>query len=93
MSAEAQQPSATLLAWLSRHAGFPISRLEPRAEQLLLMGRMIEAENLPPTSESGTLRIPGAPAGGNENAQRAAMRTMSELRKRVHFKCDNGAKV
>jgi hypothetical protein len=93
MSAEAQSPSASVLVWLSRHAGFPNSRLEPRAEQLLLIGRMIEAENLPPTSESGTLRIAGAPAGGSENAQRAAMRTMSELRKRVHFKCDNGAKV
>ena len=93
MSAEAQLPPVSLLAWLSRHAGFPRSRLDARAEQLLLIGRLIEAENLPATSESGTLRIPGAPAGGTENAQRAAMRTMSELRKRVHFKCDNGAKV
>ncbi|AKC83233.1 hypothetical protein IMCC26134_11420 [Verrucomicrobia bacterium IMCC26134] len=93
MSAEAQIQSVTVLAWFSRHAGFPGSRLDARAEQLLLIGRLIEAENLPATSESGTLQIPGAPAGANENAQRAAMRTMSELRKRVHFKCDNGAKV
>jgi len=93
MSVEVNNPPVALLTWLSRHAGFPHTRLAPRAEQLLLIGRLIEAENLPETSESGTLRIPGAPAGGNENAQRAAMRTMSELRKRVHFKCDNGAKV
>lgn len=93
MSVEAQQTSAKVLAWLARHAGFPASRLETRAEQLLLIGHMIEAEHLPATSETVTLRIPGAPAGGNEGAQRAAMRTMSELRKRVHFKCDNSAKV
>jgi hypothetical protein len=93
MSVEAQQPSVTLLAWLARHAGFPSIRLETRAELLLLMGRLIEAEHLPATSETGTLRIPGAPPGGNEAAQRAAIRTMSELRKRVHFKCDNSAKV
>jgi hypothetical protein len=29
----------------------------------------------------------------SENAQRAAQRTLAELRKRVHFKCDNSAKV
>ena len=56
------------------------------------MGGMIQDEHLPERSDNGSLRIiPGAP--DTENAQRAAQRTLSELRKRVHFKCDNSAKV
>ncbi len=93
MSVDAKIPPVTLLSWLARHAGFPASRLEVRAEQLLLIGRLIEAEHLPATSEAGTLQIPGAPTGGNDTALRASMRAMAELRKRVHFKCDNSAKV
>jgi hypothetical protein len=28
-----------------------------------------------------------------ENAQRSSQRALAEQRRRVHFKCDNGAKV
>lgn len=74
------------------HVGFPASRLEVRAEQLLLMGGLIQDEHLPARSDKGTLSlVPGAP--DTEAAQRAAQRTLAELRRRVHFKCDNGAKV
>lgn len=77
---------------MARNAGFPAARLDSRAEQLLLMGGLIQDEHLPAKSDTGTLKIiPGAP--DTENAQRAAQRTLAELRKRVHFKCDNSAKV
>ena len=77
---------------MARNAGFPGARLESRAEQLLLMGGLIQDEHLPARSDNGTLRIvPGMP--DTENAQRASQRTLAELRKRVHFKCDNSAKV
>jgi hypothetical protein len=58
----------------------------------LLIGGLAQDENLPIRSSTGTLSlVPGA--ADTENAQRAAQRTFAELRKRVHFKCDNGAKV
>lgn len=92
MSGEANIPPARLFLWLARHTGFPGARLDARAEQLLLIGGLIQEEHLPVRSDTGNLRIgPGQP--DTENAQRAAQRTLAELRKRVHFKCDNSAKV
>lgn len=56
------------------------------------MGGLIQEEHLPARSDSGTLHLgPGVP--DTENAQRSSQRALAELRKRVHFKCDNGAKV
>ena len=63
-----------------------------RAEQLLLIGGLAQDEHLPERSDTGTLRL-GAGVADTENAQRSAQRALSELRKRVHFKCDNSAKV
>jgi len=92
MAGDANLPPASLFLWLARHTGFPASRLTDRAEQLLLIGGLAQDENLPIRSSTGTLSlVPGA--ADTENAQRAAQRTFAELRKRVHFKCDNGAKV
>lgn len=92
MSGDANIPPARLFLWLARNTGFPAARLGPRAEQLLLMAGLIQEEHLPARSDSGSLRIiPGQP--DTEAAQRAAQRTLAELRKRVHFKCDNSAKV
>ncbi len=88
----AHLPPPSCLLWLARQTGFPASRLPSRAEQLLLIGGMIQDEHLPARSEGGNLPLPGG-APDPENAQRAAQRTLAELRKRVHFKCDNGAKV
>ena len=56
------------------------------------MGGLIQEEHLPARSDNGTVSIiPGSV--DPEAAQRAAQRTLAELRKRVHYKCDNGAKV
>jgi hypothetical protein len=92
MAGDANTPPAKVFLWLARNTGFPASRLHARAEALLLMGGLIQEEHLPERSDTGTLKlIPGTP--DSEAAQRAAQRTMSELRKRVHYKCDNSAKV
>ena len=92
MAGDANIPPASLFLWLARNTGFPASRLDERAEQLLLIGGLAQDEHLPERSSNGTISlIPGA--ADTENAQRAAQRTLAELRKRVHFKCDNGAKV
>jgi hypothetical protein len=92
MAGDANIPPARLFLWLARHTGFPASRLEARAEQLLLIGGLAQEEHLPERSDTGGLRIgPGVP--DTENAQRSSQRTLAELRKRVHFKCDNSAKV
>lgn len=92
MAGDANTPPARFFLWLARNTGFPGARLSPRAEQLLLMGGLIQEEHLPARSDTGTLHIgPGVP--DVENAQRASQRALAELRKRVHFKCDNSAKV
>lgn len=75
-----------------RHTGFPAARLASRAELLLLIAGMAQDEHLPARSDTGTIQlIPGT--ADFENTQRASQRALSELRKRVHFKCDNSAKV
>ncbi len=92
MAGDANIPPARLFLWLARNTGFPAARLDARAEQLLLMGGLIQEEHLPARSDTGSLNLaPGV--ADSEAAQRAAQRTLAELRKRVHFKCDNSAKV
>lgn len=92
MAGDANTPPARVFLWLARNTGFPASRLEARAEQLLLLGGLAQDEHLPARSDAGALRVgPGVP--DVEGAQRSAQRALAELRKRVHFKCDNSAKV
>lgn len=92
MAGDANTPPARLFIWLARNTGFPASRLEAQAEQLLLIGGLVQEEHLPARSDDGRLRLgPGVP--DTEGAQRAAQRALAELRKRVHYKCDNSAKV
>jgi hypothetical protein len=92
MSGDANIPPASFFLWSMRHTGFPGVRLAARAELLLLIAGLAQDEHLPVRSDNGTIQlIPGA--ADIENAQRAAQRTLSELRKRVHYKCDNSAKV
>jgi hypothetical protein len=92
MSGDANIPPARLFLWLARNTGFPAARLDARAEQLLLMGGLIQEEHLPARSSNGSVSlVPGSM--DPEGAQRAALRTLAELRKRVHYKCDNSAKV
>jgi len=92
MVADANIPPSRLFLWLAHHTGFPGSRLSARSEQLLLMGGLIQDEHLPARSDTGTVST-GPGSVDPANAQRAAQRALAELRKRVHYKCDNGAKV
>lgn len=92
MSGDANIPPARLFLWLARNTGFPAARLDARSEQLLLMGGLIQDEHLPARSDNGTVSV-AAGAVDPEAAQRAAQRTLAELRRRVHYKCDNSAKV
>lgn len=76
-----------LLRWLASHAGFPIRRLPVKAELLLCLAAAAEKEN----SEE-------ADPGGfglqrKDPAQQSALRAHAMRRSRVHFKCDNSAKV
>lgn len=92
MSGDANIPPAKLFLWFAKNACFPGSRLTARAEQLLLMGGLIQEEHLPARSDNGNLSlVPGSP--DTDNAQRSSQRALAELRRRVHYKCDNGAKV
>jgi hypothetical protein len=92
MAGDANTPPARFFLWLARYAGFPGARLAGRAEQLLLIGGLAQEEHLPERSDTGSVRtVPGSP--DTESAQRAAQRALAELRKRVHYKCDNSAKV
>jgi hypothetical protein len=92
MSGDVNIPPAKFFLWRARFTGFPAAGLSTWAEQLLLIGGLIQDENLPVRSADGMLKgKPGVP--DPEAAQRAAQRTMAELRRRVHFKCDNSAKV
>lgn len=92
MAGDANIPPARVFLWLARNTGFPSTRLDARAEQLLLLGGLAQDEHLPARSDNGSVSlIPGSP--DFEGAQRSAQRALSELRKRVHYKCDNSAKV
>jgi len=81
--------SRPLLAWLSAHTRFPASRLPAPAETLLCLAAAAGV-GVGETAES---------SGGSFGIQRrdpvkeSALRAHALRRSRVHFKCDNSAKV
>lgn len=87
MSSESQQnaPARRLLSWLARNANFPASRLESGAETMLCMATLAEAEE---TAEGSRFLIQR-----RDGAQDSALRAHAMRRSRVHYKCDNSAKV
>ena len=86
MSATPSSPLLQNLRWMSDHAGFPASRLPDKAELLLLIAAAADGEN---GTTADTRRL--AP-GMNANYT-AQMRNYSIQRRKVHYKCDNSAKV
>lgn len=85
MNASERQLLQETALWLARHAGFPAVRLDPHAERLVCM-------SLISSMESAT--SPARPRFDLRNgAQRSALRHLALRRSRVHFKCDNSAKV
>jgi len=81
--------SRSLLQWLSAHTRFPASRLPAPAETLLCLAAAAEG-GVGETAET---------SGGTFGIQRrdpvkeSALRAHALRRSRVHFKCDNSAKV
>ena len=82
-----QNPLLGTLRWLSRHAGFPNSRLAKHAETLVLLAAAAQA------LENDLSGRPSFLVKSRDVARDAALRAHSERRKLAHFKCDNSAKV
>ena len=78
-------PFYTSVRWLAQHAGFPVSRLESRAEVLLCLAALAAAEEAAERQRHLLQR--------RDPAQTSALRAHGLRRSRVHFKCDNSAKV
>ena len=78
-------PLRDTVHWLATHTRFPAHRLEPRAETLLCLAALVAAEEAEGQRRFLIQR--------SDPAQTSAHRTHRLLRSRVHFKCDNSAKV
>jgi hypothetical protein len=78
-------PLEKTVTWLTRWTGFPSRRLATGAELLLCVGALAEAQA---EAEQGRFLIER-----KNGAQEAALRAHAMRRSRVHYKCDNSAKV
>jgi len=80
--------SPSLLSWLSQQAGFPARRLPAGAELLLCLAAAAELDAEAAAPGGGAFGLPRQDA-----AMASAQRAHALRRSRVHFKCDNSAKV
>ena len=71
-------PLRDTVRWLSAHARFPASRLETKAETLLCVAALAGARHL---------------IKSRDGAKDAAARDYAYRRSKVHYVCDNSAKV
>lgn len=78
-------PLRDTVRWLATHTRFPAHRLEPRAEVLLCLAALVAAEEAEGQRRFLIQR--------RDPAQTSALRAHGLRRSRVHFKCDNSAKV
>lgn len=85
MSAKSSDPLQNTVRWLGAHTRFPASRLERHAEALLCVSALAAAEE---AEEQQRFLIKS-----RDPAQTSALKAHALLRSRVHFKCDNSAKV
>ncbi len=81
-------PSPSLLSWLSQQVGFPARRLPAGAELLLCLAAAAEQEAEAASPGVGAFGLPR-----QDGALASAQRAHALRRSRVHFKCDNSAKV
>ena len=86
MSQQSTNSLAQTLRWLSAHARFPAQRLPSKTERAICFA--IAAACHERASDSPINRFDRR-QGAVESSQRA----LAENRRRVHFKCDNSAKV
>jgi hypothetical protein len=79
------EPHREVLQWLAHYTAFPRARLEPRAEALVCVAALAAAEEAEAQQRFALQR--------RDPAQASALRAHGLRRSRVHFKCDNSAKV
>lgn len=80
--------SPSLVSWLSQQAGFPGRRLPAGAELLLCLAAAAEQDSEAAAPGGGAFGLPR-----QNGALASAQRAHALRRSRVHFKCDNSAKV
>jgi hypothetical protein len=80
-------PLHTTLRWLSTHTRYPASRLGARAEVLLCVAALAAAEEA--AALAGTRHL----VQSRDGAKDSALRAYSYRRSKVHYVCDNSAKV
>lgn len=85
MAAPSPNPFQSTTAWFATHTRFPASRLENKAELMVLMAALAAADN---ASENQRFLIQT-----RDGAKDAALRAHQERRSHAHHKSDNSAKV
>lgn len=85
MSADVENPMERTVKWLASRVGFPARRLDARAETLLCVGMLAEAQERVAQARFLIERRDGA--------KDSALRAHAMRRSLVHYKCDNSAKV
>ena len=85
MTQATTNPLQQTVSWLATHARFPLTRLESSAEVLLCVSALAEAEEAAQAARFLVQRRDGA--------KDSALRAHALRRSRVHYKCDNSAKV
>jgi hypothetical protein len=78
-------PMSQVVRWLAAHAGFPMRRLDPKAEALVCVAALAAAEEAEERARYLIQR--------RDPAQTSALRQHAQRRSQVHYKCDNSAKV
>lgn len=85
MTTNQDEPLRNAIGWLARHAGFPATRLEARAEAAVCIAALAAAEEAEQQHRFGLQR--------RDPAQASALKAHGLRRSQVHYKCDNSAKV
>lgn len=85
MSEPSTQPASEVLHWLACHAGFPSRRLDARAVNMVCVTALAAAEEAAERDRFALQRT--------SPSQTAALKSHALRRSRVHYKCDNSAKV
>jgi hypothetical protein len=78
-------PFRETVLWLTRHAGFPTTRLPAKVEGVLCVAALAAADEAREEQRYLIQR--------RDPAQTSALRAHGLRRAQVHFKCDNSAKV
>ncbi len=86
MAVSPSNPLQTTASWLATHARFPASRLENRAELMLLMAALASAADEAEQTQRFLIKT-------RDVAKDAALRAHKERRSHAHHKSDNSAKV